>query len=295
MPAEYYSNIIPTRRAFLPSPTVQHTNYWYEHNSLGSIPQGVVDPLQPAGQGPSDPRQHRRSRHNSAADVFLSSGSLEYPHHHHHRYSQPQLQFYTPPYNRRAHGGWGGSNPRASPVQSQPIREYTADSDPHGLPLRPASASRHQHYTRDNSEEETGNNSELEIAPAPAASNEEVEKQLQANQSQINREHSREDTLPSYDQSELVSVAKQTMQKKKISENNASDPEAVMRWRTGSLQRDPNQNGQNSLNKNMRRLSLMSMASYKHANGGLESIADNIMSNHLTTGSKGEYLYYVIL
>lgn len=283
MPAEYYNNIIPRHSAFLPSPTVQQN--WYQQTSLGSIPQGI-DPAHAASQGSFDVRSRSRSRHNSAADIRNSS-SQEYPTHH-HRYSQPQVynhQYYTPPYSRRTLI-LGGSNIRASPVHSQPIRECD-DSLSQQLP--PISGLG-QHSTRNHSEERRR---ELKVA-TPTSKEEAANggrssaKQIQTNQSKVGHANSG-DYLPPYDQSENVTELAAVLKKQIV--NNGSEVEAVVRRRTNSLQRVPDQSGRSLVKGNKRRLSLMSVASYRHVNGAAVLVADNT-SNHLIAGSKGKYIAY---
>jgi hypothetical protein len=74
--------------------------------------------------------------------------------------------------------------------------------------------------------------------------------------------------------------------KRQILNNNELD---VVRRRTNSLQRCEDQNGTCLVKKNKRRLSLMSVSSYKHINGGASAlVTDNMSSNHRMAGSKGK-------
>lgn len=279
MPAEYYSNIMPPQHsAFHPLPKVQHN--WYQHTSLGSIPQG--EPAHMPSQGPFDLRsaqsQRNRSRHNSAADVFPNSSSQEWPY---HRYSQPQVHnYYTPPPHSRR-------NPvLVSPMHSQPISEYTHANDPQNQSRKSSqgspSGSRQQYH----SEEQPRRN---EVA-APTFKEEVMNgmKPVQASHSEANNVSNEElgDCLPSYDQlKELATLKEQIL-------NNSSEVETVRRRRTNSLQRESDRNGRSM--KTTKRLSLVSVASYNvnglSATGSAGGL--NSTSNHLIpgSGSKGKCL-----
>lgn len=217
MPAEYYYNIMPNRRsAYLPSPTVQHN--WYQHTSLGSIPQGDV-----ASQGPFDLRSvqthHSRSRHNSAIDVFPNSHSQECQH---HRFSQPQMynyQYYTPPYIRR-NPVMGGSSLRASPGHSQPpIQEHYDQSQQ--LPY-----TRQQQHHPEEQPRNTDSSMKIENSSTNGV------KCTQTNQA--NEGTNSQDYLPPYVRSEnskeLATLTERIL--------NNSEFEAVTRRRTNSLQRE---------------------------------------------------------